>query len=315
MADLNVTVRLLSEVVSPLTHMAGTAGNESLVARSPVITPRGVRRVPWLSGNGLRHRLVREPGALWLIRTLRLIGRLTWQQANFLLCGGSLTDSTGREDTRRIAEMQELFPLLRLLGGSLPDQILAGSLRAWPGRLVCEETRPYLVADLPGSIPDAVLRPAESFVAPYQYTRGDARKQYPRMATDPVDADPASSNLMIFAGEQVIAGALFAHGFTLAACSPLEVGCLLHALGEWRAAGGTVGGGAGRGHGRLTTSLVDDGGLDVDGLVAGYVAHVEAHADRCRAWLEAAFARREPRAKGRKGKTAAAATVEEVASD
>ena len=106
---MNYRIHLWSEAVAPITHMARVEGNEALIAREPVDTPAGKRWVPVLSGNAIRHRCVREPGGLWLIEKLGLKGQLSLKQMNFLLHGGNLTDSTGRENTARIAEMQELF--------------------------------------------------------------------------------------------------------------------------------------------------------------------------------------------------------------
>lgn len=82
----------LSETLSPATHMARSTGNESLIAREPVVTSRGVAYVPCLSGNAIRHRCLRAPGVRWLIDEYGLRGTLTLQQLNFLLHGGNLTE-------------------------------------------------------------------------------------------------------------------------------------------------------------------------------------------------------------------------------
>ena len=293
-------VHLWSECVSPMTHMKGVEGNEALIARQPVDTPAGKRWVPYLSANALRHRMVREPGGLWLVEALGLKGKLSLAQLNFLLHGGNLTDSTGREDTARIAEMQELFPLLRLLGGALPDQILKGSLLMWQGQLVCEENRPHLQLPAGFDLPDAALKPAEHYVEDYQYTRGDAGK-----AADWYDAatrnPDAKSNLMIFSGQCVIRGAVFFHGFDVPHGSALELGCLMHAMGLWQLQGGSVGGMASKGHGRLATAVIGGEAEGIAESVEAYVAHVEAHAERCRAWLDKVFAKKVPK----KGKVTA----------
>jgi hypothetical protein len=312
------TVVCYSEAASPLTHMKGVSGNEALVAREPVVTPAGVRWVPHLSGNAIRHRLVRGCGFRWLIGEYGLAGRLTLPQLNFLLHGGNLTEGGGREDTRRIADYQRLFPLGRLLGGALPDQILAGSLQAWRGTLVCEENRRHLAAALPDpSVLPPKLRPAESLVSGYQYTRGDAAKgETDLMKPRAGDEDaPASSNLMIFAGQAVTRGAAFVHGFTLPHVSELELGALLWSLRLWRAAGGTIGGMAARGHGRLATSVLA-GDFDPDAACDAYVAHARSVKDEAVAWLHSAFAPRAEKAaekKGKgKGKPAAVAAAEDA---
>lgn len=273
-------IHCLSTAESPITHMARTAGNEGIVATEPVLTSRGVVNIPYLSGNAIRHRVVREPGMMWLANRYELKGTLTLPQLNFLLHGGNLTGSTSTENTRRIAEMQRCWPLLRLLGGSLTNQIIAGSLDVWRGMLVCQENQDTIGCD-------CELRPAADFMGGYQYTRQDARKTGLAASDENGGGD---SNQMIFAGQCVLRGAAFVHGFVLKHVSDVELGALLLSLRLWQHAGGTVGGQAARGHGRLKCELIQDGdGLDQAGLVAEYIAHVDAVRDDAVAWLKECF--------------------------
>lgn len=278
------TLHCVSECLSPMTHASGTVGNESVISREPVATPHGIRWLPVLSGNALRHRAVREPGVLWLIEEYGLRGKLNLVQLNFLLHGGNLTESTAMENTRRIAEMQRLWPLLRLVGGSLPNQILAGSLDVWRGVLACEENRQALN----GYAPANRLYSAQSFVGSYQYTRGDAKKA--GLAPEKETALEAAANLMIFSGQCVQRGALFLHGFVAKHVSDLELGALLWSLRLWQAAGGTVGGQAARGHGRLRTELIDFG-ADQDALCQNYCEYARQVKDDAVAWLMECFAK------------------------
>lgn len=273
------TVRCLSTAISPVTHMSGSSGNEAMIAREPVITQRGLVFLPFLSGNALRHRAVREPGVLWLIDQYGLAGQLNLEQLNFLLHGGNLTESTATENTKRIAEMHRTWPLLRLCGGSLPNQILAGSLDVWRGVLVCEENRRTLAATVPG-FPAERLYSAERFIDAYQYTRGDAAKT--GMADAPDDRD---SNLMIFSGQCVQRGAVFMHGFVLKHVSDIELGALLWSLQLWQDAGGTIGGQAARGHGRLKCELLANG-FDQAKSVAEYQNYALSVKDDAVAWLK-----------------------------
>lgn len=285
MQTYNITC--LSEAISPISHMSGTAGNEGIVAREPVITPKGKMYVPCLSGNAIRHRLIREPGAKWMIDRLELRGKLTLPMLNFLYHGGNLSESTAHENTTRIAQMHACFPLLRLCGGSLPNQILAGCFDSWRGVLLCEENRNYLEATCSEALPSRRLRPAEEFIGNAQYTRGDAGKKGEVIVGE---GEEVPTNLMIFSGQMVARGAMFLHGFTLKHCSRVDLGCLLLSLQLWQANGGTIGGQAARGHGRLKTSLVFD--CDQDDLVNEYVAHVDEHKQDAIDWLFDAFAKR-----------------------
>lgn len=263
---MNLIIRCLSESLSPMTHMSGTAGNEAIIAREAVTTPRGVVWLPCISGNAFRHRAIREPGMRWLIEEYDLEGNLTLEQLNFLLHGGNLTQSNAHENTKRIAEMKRVWPLMRLIGGCLPNQILAGSLDVWRGVLVCEENRAVLK-----SPPDSSLYSAEVFIGEYQYTRGDAGKY--GLESDELVAADSKTNLMIYAGQTVQRGARWEHGFVLKHVSEIEIGALLWSLRLWQSTGGTVGGQASKGHGRLSCELVDFG-LDQEALCDAYVAYV-----------------------------------------
>lgn len=290
----SVTIQCISEALSPITHASGTVGNESIVAREPVRTERGVVMVPYLSGNALRHRLVRHPGMMWLIDEYGLRGNLSLLQLNFLLHGGNLTQSTAHENTRRIAQMHALFPLLKLCGGSLPDQILTGSLHVWRGTLICEENRQSLGHFL--DLPKERLLSAESWLGGYQYTRGDAKKT--GIAQAPADEDQQASNLMIYSGQAVNRGALFAHGFVVQHASEVEVGALLWSLMLWQQNGGTIGGNSRLGHGRLFTEIATE--CDVEACVTAYVEHARSRKDEAVEWLQQSF---EPKAdKPKKGK-------------
>jgi len=281
------TVECLSTALSPITHMQGTAGNEAMIAREPVVSRTGTRWVPFLSGNAIRHKCIREPGMMWLIDRYSLRGKLSLNQLNFLLHGGNLTESTSRENTKRIAEMKRTWPLLRLVGGTLPDQILAGSLDAWRGVLVCEENRAQLSASC-SVLPKLPLRSAQHFVDAYQYTRGDAAKLGEENDGKPAALD-AKSNLMIFSGQCVTRGAMFYHGFVLKHVSEVELGALLWSLRLWQSAGGTIGGQASRGHGRLRCELVSNG-VDCDRACKAYVEYASEMRDEAVAWLEKAWA-------------------------
>jgi hypothetical protein len=281
------TLICLAEAVSPITHQSRSEGNESLVAREPVVTPRGIAWVPVLSGNQIRHRLVREPGWRWLIGEYGLTGHLTLPVLNFLFHGGALTERGATEDLARVASWQRLFPLGRLLGGCLPDQILAGSLQCWRGLLVCEENRPSLERILPpGVMPGGAFRPAESLIEGWQYTRSSVRTSEPDMV--PALGGGTDSGLMIFAGQGVVRGACFVHGFSLPHSSLAELGALLWSLQLWQAAGGTVGGMAARGHGRLKLTLLE-GDFDPEATMAEYRDLMTAAKTEAIAWLEDVF--------------------------
>lgn len=292
----------LSTAISPITHAQGSAGNESLLFREPVVTPQGVRHVPALSGNALRNRLIRDPGAQWLTDELGLFGTFTRDKLAFLFNGGNNPQAGGRENTRIISDLRRLFPLLRVLGGNLPNQIVGGYLQSRRGTLVCRENAQRLRELCPFPMPETPLRPAESFVSGYQYTRGDKSRQEPQMLADG-HAEMSGSALMIFSGQAVTAGAIFVHEFILRDCSELDLGAILLSMQYWRARGATVGGMSGKGHGVLDTMIHVDPEADTDAAVKAYTEHIRANRDACRALLDEALRWEDPEEKAaKKGK-------------
>lgn len=290
-------INILSEALSPITHMMGVSGNESIINREKVLYNGSIVDVPVLSGNALRHKMIRETGSLYIVDQCGLRGRLTIDQANFMFTGGSLTESSTNDNIPIIAEMQKVSPLYRLLGGSLKNQIIGGSLFVSRGVLICQENK-NIVSELCSDyeLPDSDLLSAQHFVDKYQYTRGDASNQ---SGSSEIISDlecQDKKNLMIYSGEALVPGSMFYHDITLYNVSPLEVGAALHSLHLWQNSGGLVGGSTRVGHGRLKSSIWIDGltdwfGTDRDPLelVVDYVDHVNSHTDEFAQWLESAF--------------------------
>lgn len=278
----DMTIDLMLEAVSPITHMSGTEGNEAVLMREPVVSGGVVCHVPVLTGNALRHRALRSSGYLWMIAHLGMDAALTTAQANFLINGGAVSKSTRDADLKTIDRGVALIPLIRVLGGSLPDQIVPGRLKAGRGVMACRENHPRL-ASMFGDWMDGIgtLRSAGDFVGPYQYTRGDASRY---VSTPPIEGD--GSNLMIFSGEQVMSGAVFFSRMWLRRPTELQAGAMLHALRQWD---GTLGGQSARGHGRFDVSLRVSPDVDADGLVDQYLEYVDSHGDDIKDWLSEVF--------------------------
>lgn len=289
-----VRVHCLSRVVSPLTHNSGTNGNETIVNQEPVFHDGKIKKIPVISGNALRNRCVREPGAMYLLKEIGLYGNATINQLNFLLNGGSLVKSNASDNMKIIGKMQELLPLSRLLGGCLPSQILHGSLICKRGILVCEENSQQLQSQIPEELQTTTqqLEAAQEFIGSYQYTRGDAKrhKDFSRAVNDP--EIEGEKSLMIYSGQTIIPGALFYHGFILQNVCQLELGALLQAVELWQDAGSTIGGAARVGHGQLDMSLMIEGdtGWDVTESIAAYKKHVTDTAVEAYEFLNTVFA-------------------------
>lgn len=290
-------IHMLSEALSPITHMAGVSGNEAILNREKVVYNNDVVEVPALSGNALRHKMIREPGALYLTDQCGLRGHLNIDQANFMFTGGSLSESTTTDNIPTIAKMQQVSPLYRLLGGALKNQVVGGSLMVSRGLLCCEENKNTIMKMYPDAFADMdeSLLPSQNFISKHQYTRGDATKM--KDAATIIDGPGADkTNLMIYAGENIIQGAIFYHNVTLYNVSPLEVGAALHSIHLWQNNGGIIGGSGRIGHGKLKTTICIEGLIDWMGekrepaeLVTGYIDHVNSHCDEFSEWLEENF--------------------------
>jgi len=291
-------IHMLSTAASPITHMMGVQGNESILNREKVLHDGDVVDVPVLSGNALRHRMIREPGALYLVDACGLRGKLNIDQANYMFTGGSLTESSTTDNLWSIAKLQEISPLYRLLGGSLRNQIIGGSLFVGRGVLVCDENKTTLEKVYPEvfDMDLGELLPANKFISKYQYTRGDASRMKDAASMVENLEEHVHTNLMIYAGESVVQGAIFYHDLVLYNVSPLEVGAALHAVTAWQNAGGTIGGSARIGHGRLNTVISFQGVEDwfgneysVPQLIADYMVHVDQNKEAFAGWLAENF--------------------------
>lgn len=275
----------LSRAESPITHQLGTVGNESIVNTEDVRTPLGVVKVPVLSGNAIRHRMLRAPAADYLVNALELTGTLSRDVLNLLYHGGLKREKSKRPSLAGIAEMQRLFPMFRLLGACLPEAIVSGDLVAYRALLACRENMDRIEAMAPSGwcAGDGYLSPATSFVERWQYVRGKLTHATAHSAIDKADED--DSKMMPFAGTCVIPGSEWVHGFSVVNSTALDFGFIMHSLREWDRQGSSIGGQSSRGHGVLSLSWWCDHELDAEECIAMYEQHVAENADDCRKFL------------------------------
>lgn len=240
---------LLLKALSPITHGAETAGNESIIRREAISTPVGVRHVPVLTGNSLRHRLIREPMADAICDGWQC----TKEQLRWLYNGGALEGKHPNVDVRRVQRAKELMPHVETLGCSFDDTIVAGKLDFGVGWLACLETQPVLKAILPaGWYEPETLSPSHEFLSRNQYYRHDAARQRMELLTVADGEDYAG---MPHGGEHVMPGALFVCAIHADGLSELGCSAFVFALERWVATGATVGGQSSRGHGVVQPML------------------------------------------------------------
>ena len=230
-----VHLPLTCTLTAPLHHGAGTAGNTSLLRRQDIVLPDGTpARVPFVSGNSVRHTL-RAALAWHLVRTLALPdGSLTKPVVDLLWSGGAITKTGAEVNLERARRVEDLLPLLTLLGYSAGSDMVAGTLWVNHLHLVCVENAwrlPPRVAELPHA-----QRRAGSFQGEEFGTRHDVRG-------GPVDryleavggllGESTPTTQMIYDMQVIKAGALLAGSLDVApAATAAQRAVLLVALDE-----------------------------------------------------------------------------------
>lgn len=268
-------IHFLLTASEPITHMMGTRGNVAILNRETVLsdgTPPV--EVPVLSGNALRHALMREPAAGLLVDGLGIKGATGFQLADLLYHGGNLTGGKTLNG-EALREFCRAVPFVRVFGGAFPGNIVPGILHVGRGLLACAETRDTILRlsgiDIGDNAP-----PCDECIGEYQYTRG---------CEDVAEDD----RRMIYTGECVLRGAKFYCRVELADCAgELEVGCLFSAL---QAADNVIGGCGRAGHGLLNIEYSCEYTQEyVDACVAKYLAFVRDNATDAVALLNGLFA-------------------------
>lgn len=269
-----ITINLLSVCRSPLTHQRGVVGNESMVNSEVIRTPNGNASVPVISGNSLRHAMLREPWANAFVG--RHDNAYTKSQLSLLYNGGSQRSAGKSISLKQRAEIDRVLTGLSLLGCCLESDIIGGKLNVGRGILVCSENAERIRAML-GDAPElGDLARASTFVGRWQYVRSPESQLPGVEAASDANEDAAAG--MPFGGTCVIPGAAFAHQIILRRPTAVRLGCVLDCLDRWQHAGGYVGGMQAKGHGSLAT-VMQTSDADCDEARDAYQSHVESHVD------------------------------------
>lgn len=261
-------------LLSSLSHGAGTSGNISLFNTEKTLSHGRSVRVPFVTGNAMKHRVVRRTGMDFMLRYLGLEGQLSRACLQLLYSGGFLSAKGATVDLGKFLEIAEHIPLLGLLGGSLGNVIQESRIQADCAILICAENDWRLPKDLDRpSLPK--MAACRDVVG---YTRGDASKQHTkqRMLTDdqrqltvhaiteskrkrelgehPGDAERQQSTQMRHEVEVVVAGSEFWWEVQVHDAAPVEVGAFFSALlGFARCP--YIGGKSNIGHGKVRLNM------------------------------------------------------------
>lgn len=272
-------------MLSALSHGAGNSGNIQKLNKEKILLPSGrTARVPFITGNALKHRVIRQPGMDFMLRSLGLDhGKLSRSCLQVLYSGGFLSAKGSTVDLACYLDLCELIPLLGLLGGSLGNVIQESRIRVGNGVLYCREN--YEAGRLPTPLDEeGKPRPWREDEAPppaaaqrdvVGYTRGDASKQrrHLQMMTPDQRAltvgevsrqneakrfgereDKGASTQMRYEVETVVAGAEFSWEVRVEDASPIELGAFYAALAEFTRAP-FVGGKSAVGHGLVAVNF------------------------------------------------------------
>lgn len=198
-------------LTAPLHHGAGAAGNTSLLRRQDIVMPDGTAaRVPYVSGNSLRHAL-RDALAWHLVRTLQVAdGSLPKPVVDLLWSGGAITRTGPQSDLARSRCVEDLLPQLALLGFSAGSDMTAGTLYVNHLHLVCAQNAwrlPASVAALPAAAHAAGAYQGEEFGTRHDVA-GSAVDRYVDAAAGDTQTTQMIYEVQVLKAGSVLAGSL-----------------------------------------------------------------------------------------------------------
>jgi CRISPR type IV-associated protein Csf2 len=266
------------ELLSSLCHGAGTSGNVQIFNCEKTLSGGRVVKIPFVTGNAMKHKVIRRCGIDGMIRYLGLDGQLTRACLQLLYSGGFLSAKGSSVDLGAFFDLAQTIPILGLLGGSLGNVIQESRVQVDHAVLICKENAWRLPAS---ATKDKHLPSAAECRDVIAYTRGDPTKQAKMLtlmtqgvageaaqvmdsisraksdrAKDVQPEGPAKSGStqMRYETEVVVAGAKFWWEIRLHDALPVEVGALFHALTEF-ARNPYIGGASAKGHGKVRINM------------------------------------------------------------
>jgi len=290
--NADYTIYLMHKAVSPITHMEGKSGNVQLLMRQSILFEGSQHRIPCITGNAMRNRLLRDPSSRMLKERLGLNGHLSAHQDRFLSSGQERSVKGNSVDIGLMRRGYALHPHIRLLGGTLPTEVVGGRASVGFGVLCCRETKPMRESMIPPGwgVEDRELLSWQSMVELRQYVRKSDDDE-----TVARESDASERKMMPFSWYTITAGSVFIQRITLNGVRDIDAGCAVAAIESWD---GTVGGSRSRGHGLMDTSYcIFRNGHAVDGapLAAAYDAHIEANKQAMIDWIFEAVGEKTPK--------------------
>lgn len=142
-------VDIRAVALEPITHNAGTSGNTQLLRVQEIVTGDGkLARVPFISGNSVKHRL-RAAAVRYALDVLEVPdGSLSKAEVDLIFSGGHLSKGGSAVDLQTARRLEELFPALSLCGYSAGNCMTESKIRVSHLHVVCEENAWRLPDDL-----------------------------------------------------------------------------------------------------------------------------------------------------------------------
>jgi hypothetical protein len=298
--DVHLPMALVT--LDPISHGDGNAGNTQLLRTQEVLSGGRRVKVPYVSGNSVRHGL-RNALAWHLVRTLDVPdGSLAKRVVDLLWSGGALTSTGNQAELGMHRRVAQTLLGTSMAGYSAKSDIVSGALYADMVHLLCRENAfrtPPALADHPHA-----GMPAGAFRGSAFGTRHDVARSAPARFIalgSPedlglLDAPPpvVESTQMIHDMQVIKPGAVLWSGLHLSAPTAGHVAALAVALDEAapEVAGQRIiglGGKRAQGYGRcsLHVNLAPLGGAGgIATLRTAYEAHLREHRDQILSLLD-----------------------------
>lgn len=235
-------------------------------------------KLPAISGNSLRHNLVRAPGATRLLTALGLQpdrAAVPVGVERFLYSGGNTRQGAKEPSASDVYEatVRQQYPFVDALGGSFDMFVLSRSALSIAGWVVCKENNWITERKTDGAIGSQ----ASVFDLVVETTR----------TRNGIGGSDKDSGQMIYSYETLAAQTqvLIEVGFQ-PFTKPLTVGVVLQALRDWQTEGGYIGARSAQGHSRFIADFPE--GDERWAWADEYLAYLDANKETLAEGLRAA---------------------------
>lgn len=238
-------IDITATAMEPIHHGAGTSGNTQILRTQEIIHNGEESRVPFISGNSLKH-MIRSAGSSAALDIMGVRdGQLSKAVVDLLFSGGHLSKGGGAVNLKNARRLAAMFPILSVCGYSAGNHIEQSKLTGRHMHLVCQDNAwrvPARLADHPhirllagaftdaefGTRHDALRFPVASRrLLDSEIASAESKKSKDLGKATPDKGDSAQ---MIYDFQTVKAGAVFWGGFDYHDLNVMELAALKSAL-------------------------------------------------------------------------------------